>query len=127
METKESEVQQFIVPLVKLNEKEYVIDPNIEATQLIIQAVTKYGVEINPDEEDEVVGKKLLSIIFSLMKDGKLGEVLSYLFTPKGEEWSVDKAKGYEPEFGKIKPREVMDLIPSFFAVISGKSLNSGA
>lgn len=117
--------REFVVPSIILNGVEYIIDPDIEATQLILQALTSYDITIDEKEGDEAVGKKLLMLIFNLMKEGKLSEVLSYLFTPKGEQWSVEGAKKWEPEFRKMKPREVLELSPLFFSVLSGKPFDS--
>lgn len=115
----------FVVPSIILDNVEYVIDPDIEATQLFLQAITSYGITIDENEQDESVGKKMFGLVFNLMKDGKLSEILSYLFTPKGEQWSVEKAKQWEPAFRKLKPREVLDFTPLFFSALSGKPLDS--
>ena len=115
--------ESFQVPQVELNGNKYIIDPDLEQTQLLLQLVTSYNINIDTNESDEVVGQKLTHLLLALAKDGKLATAASYLFTPEGKEWSIDLAKEIEPNFKKFKAREAMGLIPSFFGVISGKSL----
>lgn len=111
----------------KIGDQEYVIDPDIEQVQLIIQIISKAGVDIDTEKDDDkIIGAKVTQIIAQVMKEGKIGQLLSYLFTPKNSGWSLELAKQHENNLLKVKPREVLGIVSDFFTIITGGSLGTG-